>query len=155
MYAFPALFAIACSKDAWVEENMAIVNGATQWNVLFIRPVHDWELEEVSSFFELLYSQQIRHGGEDKICWNPLKRKNFEVKSYYKMRINVEPVEGPWKSIWKSKAPPRVAGIFRVDSDIGENTNNGQFTQDEYHSNGVVLYVQEEWRIYCSFVIAL
>jgi hypothetical protein len=73
-----------------------------------IRPVHDWELEEVSRFFELLYAQQIRHGGEDKICWTPLKRMNFEVKSYYKMRINLEPVDGPWKSIWKSKAPSRV-----------------------------------------------
>jgi hypothetical protein len=67
--------------------------------------VHDWELEEVSRFFELLYSQQIRHGGEDKICWIPLKRTNFEVKSYYKMMINSESVVGPWKS----KAPLRVA----------------------------------------------
>ena len=39
----------------------------------------------------------------------PSKRKNFEVKSYYKMRVNSEPVDGPWKIIWKSKAPPRVA----------------------------------------------
>jgi hypothetical protein len=112
MNAFPALFAIACEKDAWVKENMDIVNGVTQWNVLFIRSVHDWELEEVSRFFELLYSHQIRHGGEDKICWTPLKKKNFEVKSYYKVRINLAPVDGPWRSIWKSKAPSRV--IFFV-----------------------------------------
>ena len=93
------VYYIACAKKAWVEENMAIVNGAIQWNVLFIRPVHDWKVEEVSRFFELLYSQQIRHGGEDKICWTSFKRKNFEVKLYYKMRINSEPADGPWKSI--------------------------------------------------------
>jgi hypothetical protein len=39
------------------------------------------------------------------MCWTPSKRKNFEVKSYYKMTINSEPVDGSWKS----KAPPRVA----------------------------------------------
>jgi hypothetical protein len=39
----------------------------------------------------------------------PSKRKNFEVKSYYKMRVNSESMDGPWKIIWKSKAPPRVA----------------------------------------------
>jgi hypothetical protein len=39
---FPALFTIACAKEAWVEENMAIVNGVIHWNVMFIRPVHDW-----------------------------------------------------------------------------------------------------------------
>ena len=49
MNAFPALFTISCAKEAWLEENMDIVNGAIHWNVLFIRPVHDWELEEVSS----------------------------------------------------------------------------------------------------------
>jgi hypothetical protein len=106
---FPALFTIACAKEAWVEENMVVVNGAIHWNVMFLRPVHDWELEEVSQFFELLYSQQIRHGGEDKICWIPSERKNFEVKSYYKMKVNLESVDGPWKIIWKSKAPPRMA----------------------------------------------
>jgi hypothetical protein len=30
MNVFPALFAIVCAKDAWVEENMVIVNGVTQ-----------------------------------------------------------------------------------------------------------------------------
>jgi hypothetical protein len=33
---FPALFNIACAKEAWVEENMATVNGAIHWNVMFI-----------------------------------------------------------------------------------------------------------------------
>jgi hypothetical protein len=66
-------------------------------------------MEEVSRFFELLYSQQIWHGRMDKICWIPSKRKIFEVKSYYKLKVNLEPVDGPWKIIWKSKVPPRVA----------------------------------------------
>ena len=88
---------------------MAIVNGVIHWNVMFIRPIHDWEMIEVSRFFELLYSQQIRHGGVDEICWIPLKRKIFEVKSYYKLKVNSELVDGPWKIIWKSKVPLRVA----------------------------------------------
>jgi hypothetical protein len=106
---FPALFTIACAKEAMVEENMGIVNGYIHWNVLFLRPVHDWELEEVSRFFEVLYAHQIKHGGEDKMCWIPSKRNIFAVSSYYKMRVNPTPVDGPWKSIWKSRVPPRVA----------------------------------------------
>jgi hypothetical protein len=90
MNTFPALFTIACTKKAWVKENMGIVNGAIHWNVLFIRLVHDWELEEVSRFFKLLYSQQISNGGEDKICWTLLKRKNFEVKSICAFNIKDE-----------------------------------------------------------------
>ena len=44
---FPALFNIAYAKEAWVEENMATVNSAIHWNVMFIRLVHEWEPEEV------------------------------------------------------------------------------------------------------------
>jgi hypothetical protein len=52
-------------------------------------------MEDVSRFFELLYSQQIRHGGVDKICWIPSKRKNFEAKSYYEVRVNLVQEIGP------------------------------------------------------------
>jgi hypothetical protein len=83
---FPALFNIACAKEAWVEENMDTLNGVIHWNIMFIRLVHDWELDEVLQFFEFLYSQQVRHGGVNKICWIPLKRNNFEVKSYCQVR---------------------------------------------------------------------
>jgi hypothetical protein len=31
----------------------------------------------------------------DKIGWISLKRKSFEVKSYYKLKVNSEPVDGP------------------------------------------------------------
>ena len=47
---------------------MDIADGAIHWNVMFIRLVHDWEMKEVSRFFELLYYQQVGHGGVDKIC---------------------------------------------------------------------------------------
>jgi hypothetical protein len=53
-------------------ENMLIQNGHIHWNILFTRPVHDWEVEVVSRFFEL-YSQKIRYGGNDTICWIPSK----------------------------------------------------------------------------------
>jgi hypothetical protein len=107
---FPTLFNIA-----WVEENMDIANGAIHWVVMFIRLVYDWKMEEVSQFFKLLYSQQIRHGRVDKICWIPSKRKNFEVKSYYEVRVNLVLEVGHWKS----KAPPRMA-FFCVDGGAGK-----------------------------------
>jgi hypothetical protein len=46
-------------------------------------PIRDWEVDLVSSFFELLYSLKGRQGCEERICWIPSKRRKFEVKSYY------------------------------------------------------------------------
>jgi hypothetical protein len=63
----------------------------------------------VSRFFELLYSQKIIYGGEDKICWVPSKRNIFGVKSFYRILSTPTKAFGPWKSIWKVKAPPRMA----------------------------------------------
>jgi hypothetical protein len=68
---FPDLFLIASSRDAWVEESMQRQNGTILWNILFTRPVLDWEVEDVSRFFEMLYSLKVRSEGEDKMCWIP------------------------------------------------------------------------------------
>jgi hypothetical protein len=47
---FPELFLIARGKDAWVEENMQRQNGTILWNILFSRPIHDWEVERLVDF---------------------------------------------------------------------------------------------------------
>jgi len=74
---FSELFLIARGKDAWVEENMQRQNGTILWNILFSRPVHDWEVEAVSRFFEMLYTLKVKSEGEDKMCWIPARKKSF------------------------------------------------------------------------------
>jgi hypothetical protein len=67
---FAVLFTSACGKDVWVEENMQFHIGNIHWNILVTRLVHDWEVDMVARFFELLYSQKVRYGDEDIICWS-------------------------------------------------------------------------------------
>jgi hypothetical protein len=109
---FPALFSIARNKDATVEDNLVVHNGAIQWNVLFTRHIQDWELDMVISFFDRLYSSSTRHGEGDRLVWNPSRKGLFEVRSFYKELIRkggpVVPCF-PWKNIWRVKAPTRVA----------------------------------------------
>jgi hypothetical protein len=57
-------------------------NGNLQW-ISFTRLVHDWEVDLVTSFFDLLYSLRLRQGIKDKICWIHSKRRTFEVISFY------------------------------------------------------------------------
>jgi len=77
---------------------MQIQNGHIHWNILFTRPVHDWEVEVVSRFYELC-SQKIRYVDEDTICWIPSKRKSSKVKSYYHVLSTHVRSTFPWKSI--------------------------------------------------------
>jgi hypothetical protein len=51
----------------------------------FYWAVQDWEVEVVTSFFERLYSFQLRQGEEDRIAWSPFERSKFELKSFYQV----------------------------------------------------------------------
>ena len=48
---------------------MSRANGMIHWDVIFNRSVHDWELESISSFMDLLYSTSVNGDGEDKLSW--------------------------------------------------------------------------------------
>jgi len=106
---YPTLFSIARSPDAWVVDNLSVVGGIAHWNVLFTHNVQDWEVEMVMSFFEQLYSIRVRHGEVHRAVWTLSKRRNFEVKSFYKALVCHETTSFPWKGIWHVKAPTRVA----------------------------------------------
>jgi hypothetical protein len=64
------------------------------------------------TLFSLLYSMNPLSGAMDSIMWTPLSRHGFAAKSYHTVLTspsNEEPGSFPWKSIWKAKAPPRIA----------------------------------------------
>jgi hypothetical protein len=43
------------------------------------------------------------------MCWRGGCKDGFQVKAYYRAILPQSGFTLPWKSIWKSKAPPRVA----------------------------------------------
>ena len=51
----------------------------------------------------------MRGVGEDMFWWVPLCKGIFEVKSFYRVLLSFGSISFLWKSIWKSKTPPRVA----------------------------------------------
>ena len=57
--AFLAPFWIALNKDTYLACYMRWTNEVIHWDVLFIRSVHDWEMEILQYFLGLLYSHKI------------------------------------------------------------------------------------------------
>jgi hypothetical protein len=103
---FPGLFSIARFKEASIADNMERSNGTIQWNIVFIRLIHDWEVEILASFYNCLYSLKLRGVGEDKLWWIHSSKGAFEVRSYYRVLSSHGPTSFPWKGIWRTKAPP-------------------------------------------------
>jgi hypothetical protein len=53
----------------------------------------------VISFYEHLYSSRIRLGEVDRVVWNISKKRNFEVKTFYKALVCHETTYFPWNGI--------------------------------------------------------
>jgi hypothetical protein len=83
--AFPVLFGIAIAKDASIVNNLEFLGGSNQWNVNFTREVHDWKVNVLASFFQMLHSSIVRRGGEDKPWWVPSKKGIFKVKTFFSL----------------------------------------------------------------------
>jgi hypothetical protein len=107
----------------------------------FVRSVQDWEVDAVSSFFEKLYSYKISVGNEDRIRWSSSKKGTFEVKTFYKALSSQNFEVFPWKSIWQSKVPPRVA-VFGWTAALGKI-----LTHDNLRKRSIVVI---EWCCMCK-----
>jgi hypothetical protein len=108
MEAFPGLYGLASNKEASIADNFDSLSGSCQWNVSFLRSLNDWEVEDLASFYSLLYSYNLG-SRVDKIWWVPNRKGKFEMRSFDNILISHVSFPFPWKSIWCTKAPQRVA----------------------------------------------
>ena len=76
------LYSIACENDASEAANVEFLGGVPQWNVIFSKEIHDWEVDAVTGFFQKLQTVSIRMGSQDKLWWIPSKKGIFKVKIY-------------------------------------------------------------------------
>jgi hypothetical protein len=89
--------------------NMDLSSGTIHWNVFFICLAHDWEVKMLASFYSLLYSFRRRRGEVDKLWWIPSREGIFDIRSFYKILAHKDNLSFPWKSVWRTKAPLKVA----------------------------------------------
>ena len=104
--AFPELYNISRDKEAWVVDHLDYQNEVVTWSLNFIRPAHDWELEMISSFMDVLYHSSVKGWGPDKVWWQRSSGKGFKVKFFYKALLPSSGISVPWKIMWKTKVPP-------------------------------------------------
>lgn len=77
---YPDLFACSISKEVMVCVGFFSRWGSRSWN---LRAFQDWELEDVYSFFEFLYSKLPGGDGDDKLSWRLSFWCMFLLKLYF------------------------------------------------------------------------
>jgi hypothetical protein len=153
MEVYSGLYNLASNKEALIADNFDSLSGSFQWNVSFLRSLNDWEVEDLASFYSLLYSYNLG-GGVDKIWWVPNRKGKFEVRSFYNVIIYKVSCPFPWKSIWRIKALPRVAFL------VWPTALGKIFTLDNLRKKNMVLGVgcakgTRNPLIICFFIISV
>ena len=57
----------------------------------------------------LFLLNKVRGVGFDKFWWKPASGRGFNVSGYYQSLSPSRVISFPWKMVWQSKVPPRVA----------------------------------------------
>ena len=138
---FPVLFRLSRHPEALVVDILHFDGPTPIWDIQFIRPMQDWELNIVNSFLEILYSSSLRQGGVDLVCWTPSCREVFEVRSFYRALIQPAASVFPWRSVWKAKAPSKVA-FFLWTASLGKI-----LTTDNLRKRGIII---TDWCCMCK-----
>ena len=84
----------------------------------FLRPPQDWEEESFEWFMDTVYSSKVRRVGLNKFCWKPTRSRRFEVSIFY-LSFYPPTFYFPWRLVWQSKVPPRVA-FFSWSTSFGK-----------------------------------
>ena len=106
---FPSLYSISLSKDAWVSDVWNPDSDGEGWTPLFSRAFNDWKIEMVECFIFKIQAFRVQREDEDRVVWMTSKSGDSSVKSLYSI---LEPEDShlfPCNSIWRVKAPPKVA----------------------------------------------
>ena len=81
------------------------------WSPTFLRPLNNWEIEEVERFLQTLCDQNFNPSGEDMLFLKGIKEKGFSVKIMYKGLDPSLAFEFPSRSVWNPIVPPKI-GFF-------------------------------------------
>ena len=130
---FPSLFSLAVNKEVKVANIWESRGGAGCWFPTFIRPLNDWELEEMIKFLKTLDDQNFRPMGEDKLLLKNAKEKGFTVKIMYKSFDTSPTVEFPYRLVWNPVVPPKIE-VFAWEASWGK-----ALTMDQLKRQGLTL----------------
>ena len=100
---------------------------------VFLRPLNDWEIEEVARFLHTLHEVIYCPSGEDRLLLKNDKEKGFSVKSMYKGFGPSPAIDFPYRLIWNPVVPSKI-GVFAWEATWGK-----VLTLDQLKRRGMTL----------------
>ena len=131
--AFPTLFNLVAHKDAKVAEVWDSSREDGGWFPVFLRPLNDWEMDEVERFLLFLQNRKIRPSQEDRLILKETRPDGLSVRLMYRKLMHSLLTDFPWLSIWNPIVPLKL-GFFAWEASWGK-----VLTLDQLKRRGIPL----------------
>lgn len=129
---FPTLFSCSTNKKGGT---VAEFYSTTGWQINCRRGLNDWEMDDICQLLQQLDSVAVEESKRDSLIWIA-SRDKFSVKSCYNLlqrQMGHWETDWPWKILWKTKAPVKVACFGWIA------TKGACLTQDNLQKRGFAL----------------
>ncbi|WMV54061.1 hypothetical protein MTR67_047446 [Solanum verrucosum] len=104
------------------------------WRYNFRRQFYDWEIPRMADFINKIEQFGELGADEDELQWKGDEKNTYKVsKAYMKMNHNLQPSNWPWKNIWKTKMPHKVACFVWLLA------KEAMLTQENLMKRGIIL----------------
>ena len=107
--AFPSLFALSDSKEAWVANLWEHRGESGNWNFRFVRNLNDWELGAMDRFLSLLQGHLVKREQNDRVVWKGENKGAFSIKGLYSVLETDYTIPFPLKIVWNPWIPSKVS----------------------------------------------
>ena len=143
MFYLSYLFNLALNKETTVADTRDSGRGEGCRSSTFLRPLNDWEIEEVERFRQTLCDQNFNPSGEDMLLLKGVKEKGFSVKIMYKGLDPSPTIEFPYRSVWNPVVPPKI-GFFAWEATWGKVLRLDQLKRHEMTLANICFLCEED-----------
>uniref|UniRef100_A0A7N2N3H8 TIR domain-containing protein n=1 Tax=Quercus lobata TaxID=97700 RepID=A0A7N2N3H8_QUELO len=95
---------LGCKQGSLLAKYLGLPLGANVRNRSIWNPI-------IEKMERRIYGISLKGVGDDKMCWKPAMGRGFAIRSYYQVLTKSFDQSFPWKTVWKSKVPSRVASF--------------------------------------------
>ena len=109
MFLVPLYVFLSSAKNAMVSDLWNHFRERGGWAPTFLRPLNDWEMEEVGSFLSFIHKKKIKPTIEDKLLVKGSRLGNFSVRIMYNGLDSSVDFDFPVHPVWNVVIPSKIS----------------------------------------------
>ena len=100
---------MAANKEVFVADVWEPSREGGVWTPCFVRPLNDWEVEEIQNLFQAIQDKRFLPNQDDLMLMREDRDGRFSVKLLYKVLVGSNLIVFPHRLIWSNWVPTKMS----------------------------------------------